>query len=137
MLKKNKEVSTNKVANDMFDTIVRFLEENRTIEDVDAMIVNITAMNYATYAFYSEMVHNGDMTQSSESGYRSLSPEYSIWRNAMSDLDSNIKQLGLSPWARNNLKDIFEKKKKAGKKLDNQFFNSSGKKSNKRPNAEA
>lgn len=133
-MKKDGIVKENRIASEFFDAIVEHLEAYGVVDDVDVKWVNIAAIAYAQYSEkMMRVVKDGDVNIT-ENGFVQVNGFLSAADKYLKMFESASKQLGLSPWARNNLKDLFERKAKdyTIKKVDSYFVDDED-----RPNAEA
>jgi len=133
-MKKDKSVKSNKIAAEFFDAIVEHLEAYGVVDDVDVKWVNIAAISYTHYSEKMQMVvEHGDINRT-ENGFVQVNGYLSAADKYLKMFESASKQLGLSPWARNNLNDLFERKAKTYKikKVDSFIVDEED-----RPNAEA
>lgn len=90
-----------------YEETKKFLEERNVFEKGDEFVLSALFANYQRWkkAEMAIQEHN-NLCFETATGYRQQIPEISIANNAMKAMLSFIKELGLSPKERNNLKDM-------------------------------
>ena len=92
----------------IFDEIVKHLEHSSM--PIDSHIISQAAHCLDLLNESSEAIKDGGAYQSSNSGYRQVSPEFTTWKAYNDRFEKLIKELGLSPAAREKIAAFSEHK---------------------------